>query len=176
MGSASRRRVVWKNVRDFKSVFVVWLATASGAGLAPVGPGTMGTLVGIPLAYWTQGASTPMRILFWLGLFLLGTWAAQLFDEMMETQDNQCIVIDEVVGMGVTAWTAGEDLKTWVCAFLVFRVLDILKPPPIGKVDRWSKSRTSRGWGGFGVMADDLVAALEGLAIVILLQKLKFLA
>ena len=78
--------------------------------------------------------------------------------------------------MGVTAWTAGEDLKTWVCAFLVFRVLDILKPPPIGKVDRWSKSRTSRGWGGFGVMADDLVAALEGLAIVILLQKLKFLA
>jgi phosphatidylglycerophosphatase A len=175
MGSVSRRRINWTNVRDFKSILAFWVATASGAGLFPVAPGTMGTLVGLPIAYWTQGASPSLRILFWLVLFLVGTWAAQVFDETMKTQDNQCIVIDEVVGMGITAWTAGESLNTWIFAFLAFRFFDILKPPPIRKIDTWSKNQTSRGWSGFGVMADDVIASFEGLLVVILLQKLGFL-
>ncbi len=165
----------WKNVRDFKSIFAVWVATASGAGLFPVAPGTMGSLVGLPIAYWTQGISPLVRVFFWVALFLLGTWAAQIFDEKMKTQDNQSIVIDEVVGMGIAAWTAGQDLKTWAVAFLAFRFFDILKPPPIRKVDEWSKKQISRKWAGFGVMADDLIAGVEGLLVVILLQKLGFL-
>ena len=170
MPSASRRRIHWENIRDFKSIFAVWVATASGAGLFPVAPGTMGSLVGLPIAYWAQGASVSVRVLFWLSLFLLGTWAAQVFDERMKTQDNQSIVIDEVVGMGITAWTAGQDLKAWVVAFLAFRFFDILKPYPIRKVDAWSKKQNSRKWAGFGVMADDLIAGVEGLVVVILLN------
>jgi len=176
MAKAPRRRVNWKKVRDFRSIFAVWLGTASGAGLSPIAPGTMGTLVGLPIAYWSQGAAFPIRILFWTAIFGLGTWAAQVFDELMNTQDNQSIVIDEVVGVAVTAWTAGQELKTWLVAFLAFRFFDILKPWPIRKVDTWSKKRNSQAWGGFGVMADDLIAGFEGLGVVILLQKLGFLA
>ncbi len=176
MKSTSRGRVDWGNVRDFKSAVVVWFATASGAGLSPVAPGTFGSVVGLPIAYSTQGGSVLARGFFWTVLFLLGTWSAQVFDETMKTQDHQSIVIDEVVGMGITAWTAGDDWTTWIVAFLAFRFFDILKPPPIRYVDAWSKNQTSRGWGGFGVMADDVIAGFEGLGVVILLQKLGFLA
>ncbi len=167
-----RRKIVWENIRGFKSIFGVWVATASGAGLFPVAPGTMGSLVGLPIAYWTRAWPWHFRLAAFTAVTLLGMCVEKVFDEMMQTHDNQNIVIDEVVGVWVTAWTAGEDPRTWLAAFLLFRVFDVLKPPPIRQVDKWSQNQSSPGWGGFGVVADDLIAGLEGLGVVVLLQVL----
>jgi phosphatidylglycerophosphatase A len=151
------------------------IATALGSGLLPVAPGTMGTLAAIPLAYATRHWDWTFRVCLWGGLTLLGTWAAKVFDQTMETSDNQNIVIDEVIGLGITAWTAGDDPKTWVAAFIFFRVFDILKPPPVRGVDSWSKKQSSPWWGGFGVIADDMIAGFEGLGVILLLQWLRVL-
>jgi phosphatidylglycerophosphatase A len=148
-------------------------ATALGAGLAPIAPGTMGTLVGLPIAYATNLWPVAPRVILWLGLTALGTWAAQVFDRMMKTGDNQCIVIDEVVGLGITAWTAGRHATTLAAAFVLFRFFDIVKPPPVRQVDSWSKKHPA--WSGFGVMADDILAGFQALICVMLLQHFQLL-
>jgi phosphatidylglycerophosphatase A len=94
----------------------------------------------------------------------------------METEDNQCVVIDEVVGLGVTAWMIPqESLWGWVGAFVVFRLFDIWKPFPIRWIDHWSHQQTKRRppheaywWSGFGVMADDLLAGVYGLIVCVI--------
>jgi phosphatidylglycerophosphatase A len=153
----------------------------------PFAPGTFGTLAALPLAYSVRGFPDFFRALFWLALFLGGTWAAQNFDELCETQDNQNIVIDEVIGLGITAWTASDHWQTWMAAFLAFRLFDVLKPPPIRQIDRWSHRKGSvassplhsgywtRYAGGFGVMVDDLIAGVEALIVILVLQKLGIL-
>jgi phosphatidylglycerophosphatase A len=89
---------------------------------------------------------------------------------MMGTGDNQNIVIDEVIGLGITAWTAGRDLKTLFAAFVLFRFFDVIKPPPVRQVDLWSKRQASPWAGGFGVIADDIVAGFQALAVILVLQ------
>ena len=172
---SARRKISWKSVKGLKPTIALFIATAFGAGLFPIAPGTMGSLAGIPLAYWTREWDWPARILFWGGLTLLGTWAAKVFDQTMKTNDNQNIVIDEVIGMGITTWTAGSDLKTWIAAFVLFRIFDILKPPPVRNIDQWSKKQSSPWWKGFGVIADDMIAGFEGLGVILVLQWLHVL-
>jgi phosphatidylglycerophosphatase A len=164
----------WERVRDFRSGSALLVATALGAGLVPRAPGTMGTLVAIPLAIATAGWPVGARLALWLGLLALGTWGAKTYDEIMETGDNQCIVIDEVVGLGITAWLLepGASWLSWFAAFFLFRLFDIVKPFPVRQMDRWSKkkavesSKIGKWWGGFGVMADDVLAGLQGLLVM----------
>ena len=172
---SGRRQIVWRNIRGIRSISAFLVATALGAGLMPLAPGTMGTLVGIPLAYCTTEWSLLSRLALWLGVTVLGTWSATRFDQMMKTHDNQNIVIDEVVGLGITAWTAGDDALTWLVAFLLFRFFDVLKPPPVRQVDSWSKKQTDPIWDGVGVMADDVIAGFQGLAVILILQWLQIL-
>jgi len=179
-GFAGRKsRVIWKQIHGIRSSLALLIATALGAGLSPVAPGTMGTLMALPVAYFTRHLPWGYRLAFWGVLTGIGTWAAKVFDELMETNDNPCIVIDEVIGLGITSWTAGDDFKTWIAAFILFRFFDILKPPPVRQVDLWSKSKSvgfASAWrAGFGVIADDMIAGLQGLGLIILLQALKFL-
>ena len=151
------------------------MATALGAGLLPIAPGTMGTLAAMPLAYFLRDSFWGARVIFWVTLTLLGIWSARVFDQTMETQDNQNIVIDEVIGLGITSWTAGSDFKTWIAAFVLFRFFDVLKPFPVRQIDQWSKKRTSRSWDGVGVILDDAVAGFQGLAVILFLQWLRIL-
>lgn len=167
---SARRKIVWKKIRGVEPALAFWVATASGAGLFPVAPGTMGTLVGLPLAFLVNDWSWPLRITFWIGLTLVGTWSARRMDQMMGTQDNQNIVIDEVIGMGVTAWTAGQGIETWIAAFLLFRLFDVVKLPPVRQIDQWSKKQSNPYWDGFGVIADDIVAGFQGLGVILILQ------
>lgn len=166
---SERRALRWDRVKGFKNISALFVATAGGAGLLPKAPGTFGAIVGLPIAYFTQNWSLVDRLALWIGLTAIGTWSAQVFDQLMQSTDNQNIVIDEVVGMGITAWTAGTDWKSWLAAFILFRLFDIWKPYPIRLLDSWSKK--SPGWSGFGVMADDILAGFYGLACMILLQK-----
>jgi phosphatidylglycerophosphatase A len=171
-------------VRGARALCATVIATALGAGLIPLAPGTWGTIIAIPLAYLSVDWHWGFRVLLWGAIAVIGTWAAAVFDEVMGTGDNQSIVIDEVLGLGITAWTAGHDLKSWIAAFVLFRFFDVVKPPPIRQVDLWSKKKAksgsksglSRYWGGFGVMADDVLAGFEALAVIAVLQALKILA
>ncbi len=169
----SRRRLRWENVKGLRATSAVIAATALGAGLFPAAPGTMGALVTLPLAYAMAGTPWFAKAALWLAILAIGTWAAKVFDETMTTEDNQNIVIDEVLGMGIAAWTAGTHVKTLIVAFILFRLFDIIKPAPIRQADRWSKvaAKNGNGWaGGFGVMFDDLLAGLQSLIVIIVLQ------
>ena len=124
-----------------------------GAGLAPFAPGTFGTLLGLFATRWLQ----PMvgEEVFFIGLaaaFIISIWAAGVTGRALGASDHGSIVSDEVIAMAlITAMLPGAMWKqAW--AFLLFRLLDIRKPGPIGWADRNVK-------GAFGVMLDDLIAA-----------------
>jgi phosphatidylglycerophosphatase A len=144
--------------------------------MVPLAPGTCGTLVGMPLVWWSADWSHAAKAALWAGLFGLGTWAARVVGEVTGQGDNQKIVIDEVVGVGITAWTAGTNPVTLVAAFVLFRIFDVIKPPPIRAVDQWSKRKGKESgvaalwYGGFGVMADDLLAGVEALILIRIAQ------
>ena len=178
----SRRPLDWTAVKGPRAISCLAIATSLGAGLFPFAPGTMGTLFSVPLTYWTNPWAWPLRAVLWIFLFVIGTWSAKVFDELMHSKDNQNIVIDEVVGYGITAWTAGREWKTLLAAFVLFRFFDVIKPTPIRQVDEWSKIKagenrgeSSRWWGGFGVMADDVLAGIQGLIVILILQHFQFL-
>ena len=168
-----RRVIRWENVRGFRGKLAFWIGTGGGAGLIRFAPGTCGTLVGVPFHYWSAGWGVGPRLFLWGLLFVVGVWAAKIIDEQMGSGDHQSIVIDEVVGYGVTAWTSGLDPLSMTASFIIFRVFDVVKPPPVRQLDSWSKKKAKESggfWGGFGVMADDLVAALLALGLIFLLQ------
>ena len=124
-----------------------------GTGLAPFAPGTFGSLLGLFATRWLQ----PMLgdDVFFIGLavaFIISIWAAGVTGRALGESDHGAIVSDEVIAMAlITAMLPGAMWKqAW--AFLLFRLLDIRKPGPIGWADRNVK-------GAFGVMLDDLIAA-----------------
>src|SRR5262245_53825966 len=135
-----RRFLDWSRVRGPREFLAVITATACGAGLVPFAPGTAGTLAAMPLAWATAFEPVVVRVVLWTSLLIAGTWAAKVFDETMGTGDNQNIVMDEVVGLGITAWTAGQDSRALIAAFVLFRFFDIVKPWPVRLIDRWSKT------------------------------------
>lgn len=137
---------------------VVLVATGFGLGCLRPGPGTWGTLLGIPLALGL--ATLPL----WAALALLAVLAAvgvvlcTAAGERLGIHDPGGVVFDEIVGYALAVvWFPAEPLALAI-GFLWFRVLDIAKPWPVSWADRSLP-------GGLGVMADDLVAgALAALA------------
>ena len=131
-----------------------------GSGLAPFAPGTFGTLLGWFLARWLQPVLGDETFFYTLVIaFIVGIWAAGVTGRALGESDHGSIVWDEVIAMAlITALLPGAMWKqAW--AFLLFRLLDIRKPGPIGWADRKVK-------GALGVMLDDLIAALMTLFIV----------
>jgi phosphatidylglycerophosphatase A len=136
------------------------VATVLGAGRSPVAPGTVGTAAAVPLAYAAADLATAAYLALCVAVTLLGIWAADRTDRALATHDSGTIVIDEVAGYLVTmAWVDRSEPLLLLAGFLVFRVADVVKPPP-GRV-------FDRGWrGGAGVVLDDVVAGLYASAIV----------
>ena len=142
------------------------LATWFGVGLLPYAPGTWASLAALPLAWalaeigggWALAAAAAV-------LTLVGCWASEVYVRRSEIDDPGDIVIDEVAAqLLVLAPVAGEP---WLfpVGFLVFRILDVAKPWPASWADR-------KLGGGVGVMADDLLAAGYGAAIMAALAPL----
>lgn len=156
----------------FQSVNTVakGIATAGGAGYSPVAPGTCGTLVTVPLAWALSALPLWQYAVVVLAVIGIGIWAAGRADAAWGTHDSGRIVIDEVAGYLVTV--ALVDRAQWVplaVGFVVFRALDILKPPPI----RWLDQNLP---GGFGVVIDDVAAGVLGLGIMVALDRFGALA
>ena len=146
------------------------IALGFGTGLAPVAPGTVGTLLAWPifwaLVYWVD----PSQRDAWLlgtsaGFFLLGVWACGRTGRDLGIPDHSGMVWDEVVAFLIILTFTPAGWGWGLTAFLAFRFFDVLKPPPIRQVDRAWK-------GGFGVMFDDIVAAFYTLLVLALATRL----
>lgn len=136
-----------------------FIALGFGAGLAPRMPGTVGTLIAFPIAWWLRGHAGNAG---WLGaiavLIVAGAWAAQITGRHLGAADHPSIVIDEIAAFVLVLFFTGPGALRDAVAFILFRVFDIAKPPPIRGIDAAMKN-------GAGVMADDLLAALYALVV-----------
>lgn len=139
-----------------------FVAFGFGTGLSPRGPGTVGTLAGLPFWFLLQPLPWPIYLLACAGLFGVGCWVCGESARRLGVHDHGGIVFDEIVGFLVTClpllvW----GLSAWwlLSAFALFRVFDILKPWPIKVLD-------ARVHGGFGIMVDDLVAGLMAAGVL----------
>jgi phosphatidylglycerophosphatase A len=141
------------------------IALGAGAGLVPVAPGTAGTLLAFPL-YWALAATCAPTALIAViaGGFLLGIWACGATGRALGVADHGAMVWDEVVAFALVLAFTPAGWPWQAGAFLLFRLFDILKPPPIRYFDRRLKS-------GFGVMFDDLLAAGYTLLILAVCQR-----
>lgn len=143
----------------------IWIATAGGAGYFPVAPGTAGSLVGVAvvvgLAQWPLPHAGSIAVLAAasLALFALGVWGAGEAEKFFGRVDPGQVVMDEVVGQMLTFLLMPHATWKWlVGGFLLFRALDIVKPFPARQAERFP-----RGW---GIMLDDVVAGLYGMALL----------
>jgi len=137
-----------------------WIALGSGAGLSPVAPGTVGTLWAWAAFLWIDPwlVDSEWALLILFGT-VLGIVACRRTGEALGVQDHGAIVWDEVIAFWLILWVLNGSFPQQVTAFLVFRFFDIAKPPPI----RWIDRTVGGGW---GVMADDLAAALMTLLVL----------
>lgn len=134
-----------------------FFALGFGSGLAKKAPGTFGTLVGIPLylLLGSQPISTQLSIL--LLMFVLGVYLCDIAGKNIGVADHGSIVWDEIVAMMLVLVFTPLYWIWWGIAFVLFRLFDIWKPFPIRQCDAKLK-------GGFGVMFDDLLAAIYAIA------------
>jgi phosphatidylglycerophosphatase A len=141
-----------------------WIAFGFGSGLAPLAPGTAGTLWAwiafIVFDHWLTAAGWALLI----GLaFAVGLWACTRTARELGSADPGAIVWDEVLAFWIVLWLLMP--ASWLAqlsAFVLFRYLDAVKPGPVGWADRRFKLRAGApiGWAqGFGILFDDLVAA-----------------
>ncbi len=143
-----------------------FIALGLGTGLAPRAPGTFGTLLGFPLAWALYVLGSPAAYLAAVLLLLAaGTWASAVTSRHLGVDDHGAIVIDEVAAFVLLLYFVPHALVPQLVAFVLFRVFDIAKPPPIRQADRAVK-------GGIGVMLDDLLAAGYALLVLLVLPKL----
>ncbi|MCW8964035.1 MAG: phosphatidylglycerophosphatase A [Gammaproteobacteria bacterium] len=145
-------RSIWTNPVHF-------LAFGLGTGASPYAPGTVGTLLGIPLVYLLSDSPLWVYLMVCCVLILVGTWICDKTSRDIGVHDHSGIVIDEVAGYLVTMIAIPVNIWTLLAAFIAFRVFDIIKPWPIDWLDK--KVR-----GGLGIMVDDLLAGIYGLAVM----------
>lgn len=154
-----RKRI---SARDIFSDPYCCLGFGFGSGLAPLAPGTFGTLVAIPLYYAMAGLSLPVYGSLVTLLFLLGILICQRCEDRLGISDHSGIVWDEIVGYLITMAAMPYSWQAASLGFLLFRLFDIIKPWPISHLDR-------NLHGGLGVMLDDALAgvfAAIGLCLV----------
>lgn len=139
------------------------IATSFGAGFVPKAPGHSGTLTAVPMAWALAKGGQWVFVLGVVVITLVGTWASEIYVRATGKDDNQQIVVDEVAGYLVTLLMVPRSPINLILAFLLFRLFDVTKPPPIRQLD------THIG-GGIGVMVDNLAAGVFAGVILFALQ------
>jgi phosphatidylglycerophosphatase A len=130
-----------------------FIAFSGGAGLSPVAPGTVGSLVAFPLFWLLNQYLSPAYFLLLIDImFIVGIWACGLSGKALGAPDHGGMVWDETVAFLLVLFFTPADWAWQLAAFILFRLFDIAKPQPIRYYD-------SHLEGGFGVMFDDMVAA-----------------
>lgn len=138
------------------------LATLGGLGRVRWAPGTWGSVVGLALGWLTVRAlSPPLGWLLLVLTFVGASFVCARAERQLAQHDPPSVILDEVWGTAAVVialpWTAGS--WGWLLgALALFRVFDIVKPPPL--------KRLARLPGGWGIMADDAGAALYAIALL----------
>lgn len=131
-----------------------WLASWFGFGFLSPAPGTWGSLGALPFGILIYALGGEIYLLCAAVIItIIGLWAADRFDKDMGGHDSKMIVIDEVAGQWIALIPAALNPFLIIIAFITFRFFDILKPWPIGYIDKHVK-------GAAGVMFDDVVAGI----------------
>jgi phosphatidylglycerophosphatase A len=153
------RKNLWKNP-------IHLLAFGFGVGLSPKFPGTLGTLLAVPIYYFLL-SPLPLRVYLLVLLFfiLMGCWICRITTKALGIDDYPGIVLDEMLGYWVTMIALPATWYFMVLAFFWFRVFDIWKPWPISWVEEKVK-------GGVGVVLDDLLAGIVAWAVLLLVNHL----
>ncbi len=155
---------------SFKVMIAYMLSTGLYVGKIPKIPGTVGTLVALfpILIYWNRGGEYVLlnQIFITLAVFFIGIWASTVIVETFKEKDPEYIVIDEIAGYMVAMIGFPTSWKILLLAFILFRIFDIFKPPPIKQFEKLPS--------GLGVMADDVIAGVyTWLVMYILVYVLK---
>ena len=130
-----------------------FIAFGFGVGLAPVAPGTFGTLLAFPIYTLLAPRLDPYEFtLLLLAMFVIGIWACERSGRKLGVHDHGGMVWDETVAFLLVLFLTPNQLVWQAFAFLLFRLFDIFKPAPIRHLDRSIRN-------GVGVMLDDLLAA-----------------
>ncbi len=141
----------------------VFVSTVAYVGYFPIAPGTAGSaaaLILYALLVWTH--STVLYVTTTIAVFAVGVWAATIAERYFGGIDPGPVVIDEVLGMLITLAFVPVGWKTALIGFVAFRVFDVVKPYPAGRLERLS--------GGLGVMSDDAAAGAYGFVVMHLLN------
>jgi phosphatidylglycerophosphatase A len=139
----------------FRDRAVLFVATGFYIGTVPVAPGTLGSLIGLPLCLFLSRLTFLQSVLIILVFILFAVGIASAAQKILKQKDPGQIVIDEIAGLLVTFAGLPFNLKTALAGFIIFRLFDILKPFPIRILDK-------RMGGGSGVVLDDVVAGIYG--------------
>jgi phosphatidylglycerophosphatase A len=160
-------------IESFADFVAVVIATGFGAGFIPFSPGTFGSIVGLLIAYglisaFGSDALLLQNVIIAAGVVLaaIGIWAGERAERVFDREDAGQIVIDEVCGQVISfafivqyLAKLGPAWRWWmIVGFALFRVFDIFKPYPIGKLQDLS--------GGFGVMMDDVLAGIYAAVVL----------
>jgi phosphatidylglycerophosphatase A len=133
----------------------LFISTFGYVGYAPLAPGTFGSAAGLAVFYAVRSTgSVAVEIGAIAALFAIGIWAGTVAEHHFGGVDPGPIVLDEVVGMLITLCLLPVNLAGAIAGFVVFRVLDVIKPFPSARFEKLP--------GGLGVMADDGMAAIYG--------------
>jgi phosphatidylglycerophosphatase A len=139
------------------------VATAFGVGYVPFAPGTFGSLAGLVVFVAVRAGSAAagwpvLELVAIVLVYLLGAWSATAAESHFGHIDPGPVVIDEVLGMLVTLAFVPVSITGALVGFVLFRIFDVIKPPPCNRLEALP--------GGWGVMSDDLMAALYAYACV----------
>lgn len=128
------------------------IASVFFIGYLPLVPGTFGSMVGVGLFYLLKCISWPGYFLFIFFLTALGMLVSGKAEKLLNKKDPGCVVIDEVMGMLIALSFMPRDFKIVMLGFIIFRILDTLKPYPAGRLQNLG--------GSAGIMVDDLIAGI----------------
>jgi len=136
---------------------IKWIAVGFGTGLSPVMPGTVGTLLGLPIAWGLmQLAGVGLQSAVCAGLTLLAIPICGVAERIIGGKDPGCIVADEYLTLPITVIGLASPWAL-LSGFVLHRIFDITKPPPIRQLQHIH--------GGFGIVVDDFLAALIALGL-----------
>ncbi len=150
-----------KITKDFVNKISEHISTVFGVGYTAYAPGTIGSLFGLLIYMFLKDTSIYVYGITTVVLFIAGTYASNVMEDIYDMKDPSFVIIDEVVGMLLSLIAIPYSPMYAILGFFLFRIIDIAKIPPLNWLEKIH--------GGFGIMLDD---AVGGIMVNIILQVL----
>ena len=132
---------------------ILFISSGSFVGKIPFAPGTFGSLLGLPICFCLSLVNLKAAILFIAVFIAFSIWIADRAEKALNSKDPGCIIIDEISGLMVALLGISFGMVHVAAGFLIFRIMDILKPYPARMIEK-------RLPGGAGVVMDDVIAGI----------------